>query len=108
MKKIFTGPIHSIHLKELDITENSLKLEAQSTILIKDALFYQNIFGKIVSFDYGTCLCPKDEAYDYLTSFTNQNKNRFSIPYINEEEITFDKAITKKEFKELKKKYAKK
>ncbi len=115
MKKIFKGPIHSLAIKSINITENSFELKTSSVTLKKDALFYETIFNKFINFDYNTVLASKEEANDYLIHTVNHNKDNLddlnpthiSIPYFNEDELTLQKSINKKEFKELKKQYRK-
>ena len=113
MKKIFKGPIHKLAIKSINITENSFELKTSSVTLKKDALFYETIFSRFINFDYDTVLASKEEANDYLINAVNHNKDNLdelnpthiSIPYFNESELTLQKTISKKEFKQLKKQY---
>ena len=111
MKKIFTGSINTLHLKSLSFSEPITKLTEESTILKKDALFYQNIFGKMINFEYDTCLPTKEEAEDYFANINTEAKEHnatfreCSIMYYNEDELKYLKSISSKEFKQLKKSF---
>ena len=113
MKKIFTGPINTLHLKSLSITETNIKLIEESFVLKEDALFYQNIFGRMINFEHDTCLPTKEEAEDYFANVNMEGKEHnavfrdCSIMYYNEDDLKPLKEVTNKEFKQLKKSFKK-
>ena len=108
-EKIFIGPINILHLKALSFTESNIKLVEESFILKKDALFYQNVFGKIINIEHNICLPTKEEAEDYFVNVNREGKEHqavfrdCSIMFYNEDDLKPLKIITNKEFKELKK-----
>lgn len=112
MKKIFTGPINTLHIKSLSLKDNGLNLIKEDLVLKKDALYYQNFFGKMVNFEHNTCLLSKEEAEDYFKNFDSKVKEHnitveeCSILYFNEEELEFVKSISNEEFKALKKSFS--
>ncbi len=69
MKKIYTGEIRKMTVKQVDPNPSALKKIAfESTTVKKDALFYVNLAGVTISVDYNTKLPNRDEAEYYLTS----------------------------------------
>lgn len=111
-KKIYTGDIKRYNIKKLGIDKNAEKiLEANQAIVKKDALFYYNKLGILISFDYRTRLPDFNEAeelsiYEAKNSFTHSADPGFI--YCDEKSIKYDKSISTAEFKVLKKTYEKK
>lgn len=50
-------------------------LGEESYVLKKDAYFYKNRFGKMISYDYGTVLPSYDEAREWLEHVINESDN---------------------------------
>lgn len=105
--KYCTGPIKNMYVKSIGVNENIGKVVTESIVLQKNAPFYWNGMGRLVSFEYGTFLPTKSEAEtfveeaarrhpDYLTSAT--------CMYAGYGEMTVHE-ISRKEFKQLKKTY---
>ena len=111
MKKIYIGPIHTLHLKSLSFAESSAKLSKESFVLKKNALFYQNFFGKIINFEHNTCLPTRDEAEDYLESIIREKKDHnaalrnCSTIYYSEYDLKPLKTVSNEEFRQLKKSF---
>ena len=111
MKQILRGPIYSLTL-EYTNCDGKDNLNESSHFLKKDALFYCNNFGQIISFDYGTKLADYDEAYSYLYSLyesfkDKSNIDKYSIAYYNMNELEYLKSVETKELKQLKRTYNK-
>ena len=107
MKKIYCGNIHRLKIYSVDEVAKTTGFE--SVILVKDALFYRNRLGKLISFDYDTVLPTLYEAQiNLINSFnkSNSNKDLYCV-YANESEILPSEFITNKELKMLKKEYKK-
>ena len=108
MKKIYTGPLRKMTIKKLEVNQDDVKiLEYENTVVRKDALFYQ-FLGNYISFDYETRLASPEEAQDYILECLYERNNPDVQPYptclnVNPDEIRFNKSVSHKEFKQLKK-----
>ena len=67
MKKLYTGEIKQLTIKNLNLNPNSLKdIAFESVSVNKEALFYLNFLGIPISIEHGTKLLNRDEAEYYL------------------------------------------
>ncbi len=113
MKRILRGPIYKLYVKNLEINDTVLDIELASTTLKKDALFYINSFGKIVSLDYNTVLPQKEEAQYYIESHlpgTKKDKinpNSADCVYFEDSDLEKYQLLSQSAFKQLKKTYKK-
>ena len=107
MKRILRGPIYKLYVKNLEINDTVLDIELASTTLKKDALFYINSFGKIVSLDYNTVLPQKEEAQYYIESHLPGTKNSADCVYFEDSDLEKYQLLSQSAFKQLKKTYKK-
>lgn len=101
MKTIYRGNVNQLTIKNLKITETEKDHEFISTVIERDALFYQGIFGRPINFLYKAYLPDLAEATDYLFSHGKEGSNCIYVDY---NRLTSD-CISNKEFKQLKKQY---
>lgn len=105
--KYCTGPIKNMYVKSLGVNVNVGKVITESIVLQKNAPFYWNRFGRLVSFDYGTFLPTKSEAEAYIEEAVRLHPEHLSnvtCMYADYGHIEVHE-IGRKEFKELKKTY---
>lgn len=76
-KIIYHGNVKKLVVTALDVKSDGILLKKESYVVNKDAIFYKNMVGKIISFDYGTALPTYDEAIDCL-QFTLENSRTSS------------------------------
>ena len=63
MKKLYTGEIKKLSIKNLDPKPGALmNLAYESMVIKKDALFYINFLGVPISVDFNTKLLTREEA----------------------------------------------
>lgn len=108
--EIFTGEIRKLYIKKLDIKEDSVDAIVGSVIVKKDAPFYCNIVGRLVSFEHHTYLPTREEAEAYINNIVKNQPsalNDATCLYANYNSME-PKRIDRSEFKQLKKSYRKK
>ena len=99
MKKIFKGNIRRFDIKKIDFNGNKIKiLEYETPIVKKDSLFYVNMVGNIISFDYDTKLANVEEARDVSISMIKSL----------DQELVHSESLNRHDFKVLKKEFKKK
>ena len=106
MKKIYTGEIKKLSIKKLEPKPDALiNIAYESTVFKKDALFYVNFMGVVISLDYGTKLLRREEAEYYLKSGLKVNPSlAHLVPCLYQDsEVKFSHEITDEEFKQIKK-----
>lgn len=104
MKKLYTGDIKKLSIKKLDPKPGALiNIAFESTVVKKDALFYVNFAGVVISLDYGTKLLSRDEAEYYLKSGLKVNPALSHLLYslYQDADVKFSHEVTKEEFKQL-------
>jgi hypothetical protein len=111
MTELYKGNIRNHSVSEITITNNGVQIAKSGSIIIKkDALFYRNFSGKMISLDYDTVLPTFEEAFIYATNQLNNNKEVLQLAscvFVNDKELQYVKTISNKELKELKKSYKK-
>ncbi len=109
MPEILKGDIKTIYVKDLELNEGNVEnIILSQRVLKKDVEFYRNFLGVLISFDYNSPLPDYDDAYSYVKQLAMKyplNASKASCFFIDKNDVRFDRMITKKEFKELKKKY---
>ncbi len=112
MPKILKTNINKLYVKKLEVNINEGNVQnvvLSENILKKDAEFYRNFLGVLVSFDYGTRLPDYDEAYSYTKQqIATDNPSKIlnaSCLFVREDDVFFERTVSRKEFKQLKKKY---
>ena len=81
--KYCTGAIKNMYVKKVGISETASKVVTESIVLKKDAPFYWNLLGRLISFEYNTFLPTKSEADpSYLSSliFTSNRLIAYHSP----------------------------
>ena len=109
MKQIYKGPIHKLRIHSVNPIIKTTAFE--STIIVKDSLFYKNRIGKFINLEYNTVLPTAIEAETNLLEISRihqMNAIDAHCIYANNLEIKPYKQITKQEFKTLKKTYKRK
>ena len=104
MKKLYTGEIKKLSIKNLDPKPGALmNLAYESMVIKKDALFYINFLGVPISVDFNTKLLTREEAVYYLQNGLKVNPGlcqSLSCMY-QDENLTFSHEVSKEEFKKL-------
>ena len=104
MKKLYTGEIKKLSIKNLDPKPGALmNLAYESMVIKKDALFYINFLGVPISVDFNTKLLTREEAVYYLQNGLKVNPSLchcLSCIY-QDQQLTFSHEVTKEEFKQL-------
>ncbi len=115
MKNLYKCHIRNLVINGITFKGNSIdEIDYSGSILIKDALFYRNRLGVLVSLDYDTELCSFHEAQDFcIQSIINAIVEKNQYPYneclfYNESELSFLRKVPNKEIKQLKKQYREK
>lgn len=104
MRKLYTGEIKKLSIKKLEPRPDALmNIAYESTVVQKDALFYVNFAGVLISLDYGTKLLTRDEAEYYLKSGLKVNPSLAHLVHCvyQDSNVTFSHEVTKEEFKQL-------
>lgn len=105
--KYCTGAIKNLYVKDMGVNERIGEIVTESIVLRKNAPFYWNFLGRLVSFEYNTFLPTRDEAEAYVVEAARRYPNNpgaatcVFADYGNMEVHE----IGKKEFKALKKTY---
>ncbi len=107
MKNIYIGNIDRIYISEISINKGSPKAKIERETVISEAIFYKNLFGKIISFDYNCNLPTEEEATDYVNDSIQRgidNWKNITCVYVDYDCL---KSITtsKEHIKSLKKEY---
>lgn len=100
MPNIYVGNIKKMYVKKLEVNGRNIKRVLGDEILEKNSEFYINRFGRTINFKYDNYLPTRQEAMDYTLSGW-----RSEMIFVDYEELQFDRNITNKEFKDLKKKF---
>lgn len=112
MRKFFKGNIRRFDIKKIDFNGSKIKiLEYETPIVKKDALFYVNMVGNIISFDYDTKLANIEEARDVSISMIkslDQDLAKVGCIFFNENELVHSESLNRHDFKVLKKEFKKK
>ncbi len=91
MQQYFKGPVRKMYIKEYQRNNNGeMKITITNSILQKEALFYQNIFGAILSYPHGNPMTSFDDAYWYIKECVRRNPDKASeiwCPYIDYDEL---------------------
>lgn len=111
MKLIYTGEIKKVYVKNINFSTNGSisEIELSQLTIVKDEKFYKNVLGKIISFKYDSSLPTEEEAKFYAKSVISSNPTKLEQAeciFVDYDNLTPD-AITKEEFKQLKKQYKK-
>lgn len=111
MKNIYKGPLRTIRISHLEVSDGAIKTLKYNTPVLKDILFYHGLFNSFISFDYETIMPDKNEALDFVKRIiTEGNITHEPYPtcsFVNPTEIQLSHTVSKKDFKELKKEYKK-
>ena len=105
--KYCTGTIKNMYVKSVGVNENAGKIITDSMVINKNAPFYWNIVGRLVSFEYNTFLPTKSEAEAFVIGRAKAFPEHLHLAtclyadYGNME----SHEISKKDFKQLKKTY---
>ena len=107
--KYYTSEIKNLYIKSISISNDVQKVVLDNFVIIQNAPFYLNRFGKFISFEYNTVLPTKEEAENYILGVIKNNPNNSKnatciyVDYKNMNAHT----ISKKDFVLLKKKHKK-
>ena len=105
--KYCTGPIKTMRVKSIGVNEDVGKVVTESIILQKDAPFYWNRLGRLVSFEYSTFLPTMTEAENYVVGVAKNNPDHLEYAtcmYADYDNMEVHQ-IEKEEYKELVKTY---
>lgn len=64
--KYCTGPIKNMYVKDMGISESIGDIVTESIVLKKNAPFFWNGLGRLISFEYNTFLPTKSEAETFV------------------------------------------
>lgn len=104
MRKLYTGEIKRLSIKKLDPNLDALQnIAYESTVVEKDALFYVNFAGVLISVEYNTKLLNRNEAEYYLRSCVKADPNTAHLAGVvyKDDGVVFSHEITNGEFKKL-------
>lgn len=110
MRKIYTGTMHNLIIKDLEINEDKAKiLKYEKPVVRRDLHFYRGMMGNFISFEYGTRLPDEIEAKEYLEDVMSRRESK-EAPYpdcsfVNEGDIVFAHEVSDAKFKAIKKQY---
>lgn len=112
MKKIYTGTMRNLIIKDLEINEGKAKvLKYEKPVVRKGLHFYKGMMGNFISFEYGTRLPDEIEAKEYLedvmTRRTSKEPPYLDCSFVNEGEIEFSHEVSDSNFRAIKKYYKK-
>lgn len=111
MKKLYKAPMRKLTVSHLEISDGAIqKLEFQDPIIRKDLLFYRNLFGAYISFEYDTRLPDYGEATDYIRDSLSRRETPDVPPYpscsfVKDDDFTYSHEVDDHVFKTLKKYY---
>ena len=110
MKRIYTGEIRNLYVKSIEVNGKAMEVVTDSMVVRKDAPFYPNFVGKLISFEFDTYLPTKDEAEAYVRETVQRNPNisldRATCLYACYGEMS-SQSVSNEEFKTYKKTYKK-
>ena len=110
MRKIYSGDIKLLYIKGFENKSvNGLSINPDcldfvfddKVVLMKDAKFYYNWTGRLISFDANDYIESRYDAEELLRDCPNIK----SVRYADYDKIKFERDLTNKEFKQLKKEY---
>ena len=105
--KYCTGPIKNMYVKSMGVNEKIGEIVTESIVLQKNAPFYWNPLGRLVSFEYNTFLPTKSEAEAFVEETARRHPERLDLAtcmYADYGHMTVHE-IGRSEFKQLKKTY---
>ncbi|MBO5120586.1 MAG: hypothetical protein J6C28_02725 [Bacilli bacterium] len=105
--KYCTGPIKNMYVKSMGVNEKIGEIVTESIVLQKNAPFYWNPLGRLVSFEYNTFLPTKSEAETFVEESAKRHPGCLELAtcmYADYGHMTVHE-ISRKEFKQLKKTY---
>ncbi len=105
--KYCTGPIKNMYVKSMGINEGIGKVVTESIVLKKDAPFFWNGLGRLISFEYNTFLPTKNEAEAFVVESAKNHPNcpeRATCMYADYSQMEVHE-ISRKDYKALKKTY---
>lgn len=109
MPILLRNDIKSAYVKNLEINGDKVeKIVLDSNVIKKGALFYKGLLGNMISFDHNTTLPSFDEATSYIeqqVSAKQENAETISCIYVDVDNMKFDKKVSMKVFKQLRKEY---
>lgn len=105
--KYCTGAIKNLYVKDMGVNERIGEIVTESIVLRKNAPFYWNFLGRLVSFEYNTFLPTKDEAEAYVVEAAKRHPNNLGAATCMFADYGHMEVheIDKKAFKALKKTY---
>ena len=105
--KYCTGSIKNMYVKKVGISETASKVVTESIVLKKNAPFYWNLLGRLISFEYNTFLPTKSEAEAFVVERAKNFPEHLHLAtcmYADYGNMEVHE-IGRKEFKQLKKTY---
>lgn len=105
--KYCTGAIKNMYVKNVGVNESVSKVVTESVVLKKDAPFYWNPLGRLISFEHNTFLPTKSEAEAFVVGRAKSLPNHLHLAtciYADYGNMEVHE-ISRKEFKQLKKTY---
>lgn len=107
MPNLYRGKVKNMYVKKLEISADAVATaETDSYVLHSDALFYESMLGKFISFDYDTVLPNAEEAQDYVENYSRNHPNHLegaTCLFISDGDLKYETFITRRELKKLKK-----
>ena len=107
MKPYYRKDEKTLSIKNLNISENVKKIEFEETVVNKNVLYYENLFGAMKRCVDNQQTLSREEAYDlannYITEYREPEKlvNNLEITFIDTAE-RFPIKLSKEKKKELK------
>lgn len=105
--KYCTGAIKNLYVKEMGINEDIGRVVTESIVLKRNAPFYWNPLGKLISFEYNTFLPTRTEAEAFVMETVRRHPDHPEIAtcmYADYGNMEVHQ-ISRKDFKTLKKTY---
>lgn len=104
MRKLYTSEVKRLSIKKLDPNAEALRdIAFESTVIKKDALFYVNFAGVLISVEHNTKLLNRYEAEYYLRSCYKADPKTAHLAscVYKDSGATFSHEVTNEEFKQL-------
>ena len=105
--KYCTGTIRNMYVKNIGVNEEAGKIVTDNMIIKKDAPFYINRVGRLISLDYDTFLPTRTEAEAFVVGRAKNFPDHLELATCLYADYGCMEThqISRKEFKELKKTY---
>lgn len=106
-RRIYHGKVMKLVVGVVEVKPSATEiLKASKFVVREDALFYRNMFGKMVNFEFNTVLPTYDEAFDYIQIQKTRNSSCGSASCLYSDlNDMIPEDVSVEHFKQLKKEY---